>query len=203
MPLPALQTRWEGKSIPPLPVLWIAGRILDRGRQHLKATKWHCSVASKLPLLALARRGTSLKGNCTIRHGYRHRLFPNPISLEKYDVLIFPPGDITICLMKGYLPRLAIGDGRGQAYRAIGPQLLCRQKGFALKKYASEGQKAAEKRGRAGKKDNALVRYDEDRTGTTQPSHFGAIYKGNHNPHTPELWPGRYLLQFAHHPDAV
>ena len=109
------------------------------------------------------------------------------ISLEKYDVLIFPPGYYHM-FDEGLLAK--IGDwvtaGGRLIVTAQALNSFADKKGFALKKYASEeAKKAAEKEEGQEKKDNALVRYDEAEREQLSQAIFGAIYKVTMDPSHP------------------
>jgi hypothetical protein len=103
------------------------------------------------------------------------------ISLEKYDVLIIPPGNYRM-FDEDQLNKISewVSAGGQLIVTAQALNSFTDKKGFGLKKYASEdAKKAAEKEEEALKKENQLVKYDEAERKNISNSISGAIYKVN------------------------
>jgi len=101
------------------------------------------------------------------------------VSLEKYDVLIIPPGRYNMFddELLGKIGKW-VGDGGRLIVTAQAINSFSDKKGFALKEYASDdARKAAEKSEAQTAKDNMLVPYDEAERKGLESAIFGAIYK--------------------------
>jgi len=101
------------------------------------------------------------------------------VSLEKYDVLIVPPGNYRM-FDDDQLNKLGewVAAGGRLIITAQALNSFADKKGFALKKYATEDdKKAAEKEDEQQKKEDQLVKYDEAERNQLSNSIFGAIYK--------------------------
>ncbi len=101
------------------------------------------------------------------------------ISLEKYDVLIVPPGNYKM-FDEEQLNKLSdwVSAGGRLIVTAQALGSFADKKGFSLKKFATEeGKKAAEKDDETEQKEGQLVRYDEAERKALSSSIFGAIYQ--------------------------
>lgn len=109
------------------------------------------------------------------------------ISLEKYDVLIVPPGNYRM-FDEELLGKIGdwVSAGGKLIVTAQALNSFADKKGFGLQKYASEeAKKAAEKADEQIKKDNTLVQYDAAERKQLSHSIFGAIYKVTLDPSHP------------------
>lgn len=109
------------------------------------------------------------------------------ISLEKYDVLIVPPGNYRM-FDDAQLEAISswVSNGGRLIVTAQALNSFTDKNGFGLKKYATdEAKKAAEKEDEQQKKENQLVRYDEAERKELSNSIFGAIYKVSLDPSHP------------------
>lgn len=109
------------------------------------------------------------------------------ISLEKYDVLIVPPGNYRM-FDEAQLEQLGnwVSAGGRLIVTAQALNSFADKKGYSLKKYASEeAKKNAEKEQEQVKQDNVLVRYDEAERKELSQSIFGAIYRVSLDPSHP------------------
>ena len=101
------------------------------------------------------------------------------VSLEKYDVLIVPPGYYRMFdedLLKQVSDWVSAGGRLIISAQAL--NAFADKKGFNLKKYATEdAKKEAEKKEEQIKKDNQLTKYDEAERKNMSTSISGAIYK--------------------------
>lgn len=101
------------------------------------------------------------------------------VSLEKYDVLIVPPGNYRM-FDDEQLNRISewVSAGGRLIVTAQALNSFADKKGFSLKKYASEEtKKAAEKEEEKLKKENQLVKYEDAERQDISNSISGAIYK--------------------------
>lgn len=101
------------------------------------------------------------------------------VSMEKYDVLIIPPGYYRM-FDEDQLNKLGdwVSAGGRLIVTAQAINSFADKKGFALKKYANEdAKKAAEKEEEKLKKENLLVNYEDAERQDISTSISGAIYK--------------------------
>jgi hypothetical protein len=101
------------------------------------------------------------------------------VDLSKYNVLIIPNGRYRI-FDEGRWENIQewVSDGGKLILKAGALNSFSDQKGFALKKYATEeAKKTAEKKEEAAAKKNALVRYEDSERASISESIFGAVYK--------------------------
>lgn len=101
------------------------------------------------------------------------------VELSKYNVLIVPNGRYRI-FDESTLKNIQEWVSNGGKLILIAGALnsFSDQKGFALKKYATdEAKKAAEKKEEAETKKNVLIRYEDYERASISGSIFGAVYK--------------------------
>lgn len=101
------------------------------------------------------------------------------VDLSKYNVLVIPNGRYRM-LGESTLGSIQewVSSGGKLIVMAGALNSFADQKGFALKKYATEeAKKAAEKKEEEAEKKNILVRYEDAERVSISESIFGAIYK--------------------------